>query len=165
VEEGSMSESVYKWKGFVSFGVPAQVAGEELERIRVKYNGRLISANIINEAKETSSPLHKIFEWDNAKAAHMWRLNQAGDIIRNIVVVNVGEDGEKKTIRAFVNVTQDEDRHYTSISHAMSDDVLRKQVIAQAWDELTSWKERYKELVEFSKVFAVIDATVQKKAA
>jgi len=165
MEKSGMSQSVYKWKGFVNFGVPAQTAGEELERIRVKYNGRLISANVVTEAKDPQSPLHKVFEWDNAKAAHLWRLNQAGDVIRNIVVVNVGPDGEKKTIRAFVNVTQDEDRHYTSITHAMSDKALRKQVIAQAWDELTSWKERYKELVEFSKVFAAIDETTQKKAA
>lgn len=165
MEKSGVSNSVYKWKGFVNFGCTAQVAGEELERIRVKYNGRLISANVLAEAKDQKSPLHKAFEWDNAKAAHLWRLNQAGDLIRNIVVVNKDPDGQEKTIRAFVNVTQDEDRHYTSISHAMSDDALRKQVLSQAWDELTSWKERYKELVEFSKIFAAIESTDAKKAA
>lgn len=159
-----MSNTVYKWKGFVSFGVAAQVAGEELERIRRKYDGRLVQEDIVREAEKVRSPLHKAFEWNNEKAAHLYRLNQAGDLIRNIVVVNVGKGGDKQTIRAFVNVGVDDDRHYTSIAHAMSDDELRRQVIGEAWDELKAWKEKYKELVEFSKLFSVIEETERKAA-
>lgn len=148
---------VYKWKGFVPHKISAQIAGDELERIRQKYNGRLLSAHIVTEAKDKESPLHPEFEWNDKKAAHFYRLDQAGSIIRNIVVVNVAANGEQQTVRAFVNVEQDDQRHYTSISMAMGDDELRKQIIEQAWKELVSWRERYKELVEFAKLFAVIE--------
>lgn len=152
-----MSTMVYKWKGFAPPKISAQTAGEELERIRQKFNGRLLNAHVVTESKEKYAPLHSAFEWDDKKAAHFFRLDQAGHIIRNVVVVNVAPSGEKSVVRAFVNVEQDEQRHYTNIATAMNDEELRKQVIEQAWRELVAWRERYKELVEFAKLFAAIE--------
>lgn len=148
---------IYKWKPGAPTVVEAQVAGEELERIRVFNNGRLDSKAVVDASRPKTAPLHPVFEWNDKKAAEKWRMDQASHMIRHIDVV-VGEADEKPPIRAFVSVVRDEDRSYTSVQHALSDAELRQQVVMQAWQELEAWRKRYAELVEFAKVFAVIEA-------
>lgn len=151
-------QTVYKWRAHAGISVPAQVAGEELERIRVANNGRLTQDDVVSSAKRKASPLHDAFEWDDKAAAHQHRLSQAGYLIRKLDVVTVANDESKSApIRAFVSVVRDEDKSYTSIAHAMSDDELREQVIARARKELEDWQDRYADLVEFANVFAAIE--------
>lgn len=155
---------VYKWKAYASVpGLTAQVVGEELERIRKTRNGNMIAADVLKEAKKASSPLHSVFEWDDRKAAYHYRLGQAGDLIRAVVVVN-SESPDGQPVRAFVNVGVDDERGYTSVVAAMSDSVMRAQVISRAWKELEDWRNRYNGLVEFAKVFEVVDDTVQSSS-
>lgn len=157
---------VYQWKSGSVASVSAQIAGEAFERIRVEHNGRLTQEDVVNEAKSEDSPLHPAFEWDNEKAAHQWRLEQAGYMIRHLVVSMETSEGEKRpAVRAFVNVERDRDRSYTSLAHAMSDEELRSQVVNKAWAELESWRRRYEELSEFAKLFIVIDRQMTKRTA
>lgn len=150
--------AIYKWRPHANIPVPAQVAGDELERIRVENNGRLAQDIIVEEARDKKSPLHPAFEWNDKKAAHQYRLTQAGYVIRMLSVTYVSEQGVgSEPVRAFVNVSRDEDRSYTSIAHAMSDEELREQVLARAFKELQDWQNRYSELVEFASVFAAIE--------
>lgn len=155
---------VYKWKAYASVpGLTAQAAGEELERIRRARNGNMIAADVLKEARKSSSPLHSVFEWDDKKAAHHYRLSQAGDLIRAVVIVDESRP-DSAPVRAFVNVGVDDDRGYTSVVAAMSDTVMRAQVISRAWKELEDWRKRYDGLVEFSQVFEVVDQTNRKAA-
>src|SRR5690554_4361555 len=103
-----MMQTVYKWRAHAGVSIPAQVAGEELERIRVANNGRLAQEDVVTAAKAKSSPLHPAFEWNDKQAAHQYRLSQAGYIIRKLDVVQVEGDTAANPIRAFVNVTRDE---------------------------------------------------------
>lgn len=150
---------VYKWKTTASHpaGMDAQIAGSELERIRVKNNGRLDNGDVVEAARDKKSPLHPAFEWDDKKAASAYRLDQAGSLIRAIDVIIVKDEGEAKPIRAFVSVKREADRSYTSVQHALSDVDLRAQVVAQAWAELEAWRKRHAELVEFAALFAMMD--------
>lgn len=149
--------TVYKWRAFANIPVPAQVAGEELERIRLANNGRLAQEDVVASAKDAGNPLHPAFEWNDKRAAHLHRLSQAAHIIRKLDIVHSAGDGnDAKPIRAFVSVTRDEDQSYTSIAHAMSDAELREQVVARAHKELKDWQDRYDDLVEFAEVFAAI---------
>lgn len=148
---------VYKWKAYASvLGLSAQAAGEEIERIRKACKGNMVDADVLKEARKAASPLHAAFEWDDKKAAHQHRLNQAGDLIRSIVVVNT-DNPQSTPIRAFVNVGVDDNRGYTNVTVAMADTVMRSQVISRAWKELEEWRKRYEGLVEFSHVFEVVD--------
>lgn len=152
---------VYKWGAFGTIpNLSAQVAGEELERIRAK-RGKIIAADVLAEAKKTSSPLHCAFEWDDKKAAHHYRLSQATDLIRTIVVIDP-KTPDVAPVRAFVNVGERGDRSYTHVTAAMADNVTRAQVITRAWKELEDWRKRYEQLVEFSKVFEIVDQTKHK---
>lgn len=147
---------IYKWTSRSVVPVNAQVAGEELERIRVKNNGRLEPEDVVSIARDEKNPLHPAFEWDDATAAEAYRVDQARYVIRSIEVV-VEPERSKKPVRAFVSVIRDEDRSYTSVSHAMSDPILRQQVLAAAMKEMEAWRTRYAELVELVDVFAIID--------
>lgn len=148
----------YRWKPGASVKVDAQSAGEELERIRVRHNGRLTQEIVLKEAEKRTSPLHKHFDWSDATAAKKWRLDQAGYLIRSIEVFVVSSrKKEPVAIRAMVNVVREDDRSYTSVEDALADPHLRAQVVAQAWRELEQWRKRHAELVEFARVFVIID--------
>ena len=149
---------IYQWKPHgAPAGIDAQVAGEEMERIRVHNNGRLEAKSLVDASRPKTAPLHPAFEWDDKRAAESWRQEQASHLIRHIQV-KVEEKPDAEPVRAFVSVMRDDDRSYTSVQHALSDADLRQQVIAQAWAELEAWRRRYAELVDFAKIFAIIEA-------
>ena len=147
---------IYSWKEGSRLSGDAQKAGEELERIRTRHNGRLEPEWVVHEAKAKRNPLHDLFEWDDNVAAQNYRVDQARGVIRSIDVV-VEEVEAPKPVRAFVSVWRGSDRSYTSVSHAMSDPKLRQQVLAEALASLEAWRKRYAELEELADVFAVID--------
>lgn len=128
-----------------------------MERIRIRNNGRLEGIDVVEASRPKTAPLHSAFEWDDAKAAEAYRVDQAAHMIRHIDVVVERADGENAPVRAFVSVKRDEDRSYTSVQHALSDAELRAQVLASAWAELEAWRRRHAELIELAKVFAIID--------
>ncbi len=91
---------VYRYRDGETFrGVKATDAGQELERIRKKYGGKLQPRAIVDEATDTESPLHDVFTWDDSEAAHAHRLWEARFFLRNIVVVQGQEEQP-----AFINV-------------------------------------------------------------
>lgn len=153
-----MSEMVYQWKPRFNVPVDAQVAGEELERLRVRNNGQLTPPSVVRAAEPEDSPLHPAFEWDDEEAAQKFREDQARYMLRGITV-SVERDGEAaKPIRAFVNVEADDDsRGYIDVITAMSDKALRQQVLARAKQELDDWRNRYNEYAELAGVFEAID--------
>lgn len=139
-------------------GLSAQTVGESLEGIRTSHGGRLTPRQVVDESAPKSALLHPLFEWDNKKAADEYRLDQARHVIRSVTVkYREHDEGGPKTIRAFVNVKDDDDQHYTSTLHAMSDDELRAKVIRKAWNDLTAWRARYEELSEFATLFATME--------
>lgn len=148
---------VYQWKPGSVHRVNAQVAGEELERIRVHQNGRLEAADVVRESRDPWAPLHGEFEWNDGKAAESYRNEQARGLIRHIAVQMPKPDGSEGAVRAFVSVVRDTDRSFTSTAHALSDAELRRQVLDQAWRELEAWRNRHAELVELAEIFATID--------
>lgn len=148
---------IYKWKQGAKVQLDPQVAGEELERIRVHQNGRLESADVVEASRIKEAPLHDHFEWNDAKAAEAHRVEQARYLIRSIEVMVERSDSEVVPIRAFVSVQRDEDRSYTSTFHALADPDLRGQVVNQAWKELEAWRQRHAELVEFARIFTAMD--------
>lgn len=155
---------IYQWKPQTSVAVDAQIAGEELERIRVAHNGRLTQDDVVEAARPKEAPLHDAFEWNDRKAAHEFRLQQAGYLIRMIVVAEPDES-DRAPVRAFVNVERDDDRSYTSTEHALSDADLRAQVLRRAMGELQAWKRRYEDLTELARLFAAVDRERKKFAA
>jgi len=71
-----------------TFGVDAQTAGRELDRIR-RRDGTIRPAAVVDEARPEEAPLHRAFEWRDPVAAEQWREHQASTLIRVVRVVPV----------------------------------------------------------------------------
>lgn len=144
---------VYKW-GTISYKVPAQVAGEEVERIaRIKP---LTPETIVEESKEQQSPLHPIFEWDNERAGHEWRKQQARVMLGNLVTVQIEEVELKEPTRAFINVAKQESS-YTAVDVVLKDEDLFNQVRSQALAELDAYQRKYQEFLDLKKHYVWLE--------
>lgn len=145
---------VYQYKPTMQLSVPAQVAGETLDRLRLK--GPLTPARVVENATPETSPLHPLFEWDDAKAATAHRETQARYLLRAIVTT-YGEESEEKTVRAFVSIKEDDGGVYENVYDVMQNPLYRNQVISRARSELEQWARRYRNLEEFSHVVGFIE--------
>jgi len=87
----------------------AQRYGERIEVIIEGQDGNITPDDVVSDAKDKASPLHDFFEWNNARAANLYRTDQARYLLRSIhVVVKRDDDGDKEiNIRAFYNVTDE----------------------------------------------------------
>lgn len=137
----------------------AKVVGEHLELLRTQFKGEITPEDVLEDAKHDNSPLHSFFEWDDTVAAHAHRLAQARGLIRSVVAIYVDEEKEKPAVRAkaYVHINEPSAPHYREAGHAMSQKKTRQMVLQRAWRELAAWKQRYKDLKEFSDLFEVID--------
>lgn len=84
----------YKWRDGAHVRVDAAVAGPELERLTA--SGCTTAEEVLSEAKKKGSPLHEAFEWNDTKAGHQHRLQQARQMLRSIVrvVVRITPNGK-----------------------------------------------------------------------
>lgn len=147
---------IYQWKSY-QYPVDAQIVGAIFEQIEEEQGG-VTPASVVETARPFNSELHTCFEWDDAKAGEKWRETQASQMIRCLVIKNpVHESDPDSTIRAFVNITsQDDKRFYVQTMSALSDGDYRHQVFRQALNELQAFQRKYKELQELAEVFTAI---------
>ena len=125
-------------------GIKPAVIGKEMEKIAKKYNNALTPEILVNEAKNSRSPIHGCFTWNNKKAAHKCRLLEARYLLRNVIVEYEDED-ELKTVRAFISVGNTE---YKPIKSIMSNEDLYNQMLEDAYKDLKEMKDKYSMLKE-----------------
>lgn len=147
----------YRWKSGARAPVPAQVAGEVCERLSAE--GRLTPRELVDESRDEDAPLHKAFEWNDAKAAEAYRETQASYIIRSVEIVREDVSGP---VRAFVSLEVGEDgaRTYQSIEPTLRDAEGRDAVLAAARRELEAFRRKYGTLKELADVLDAIDAAL-----
>lgn len=152
--------SQYKWKVGSRLSADAQSTGERLEELRQQHNG-LTPEIVLDDAQRTRSPLHKLFEWDDATAAAQQRLNQARYILRSITVVRVDEEGPSE-VRAFVVIHEEDGggQHYEATEVALATATGRRQVLEQAQRELQQLRNRYRDYRELAAIFEQAEEAV-----
>ena len=138
----------YRWKVPGIMPVDAQTAGNELQRI-YERDGVIEPETVVAESRTPSAPLHSCFEWDDEKAAHKYRITQAQNIIRAIVVV---DEAKQPETRAFVSVQ----REYHPVSVVVRNPEKREILLQNALNELRWFERKYNTLQELSNVFAAI---------
>jgi hypothetical protein len=119
----------------------AQAIAPELLAIE-RRDGLATPAAVVEAARDPSSELHFLFDWDDASAAQKQRLQTARMIIRSVVyrVQSIGANVNDYTA-AFVSVretAEDDDevqgtpdkQGYASITRVLSEEKLRKQMTA-----------------------------------
>ena len=119
-----------------------QRIGEELAKVAAAAKGRLTPSAVVEAARNPRSALHKIFEWDDAKAAQSWRLEQAREIIRVVRVID--EDDQPQ--RAFLSIGDKAGVSYRSAEEVSHSRDLQLAVLRQAERDLEAWEKRYREI-------------------
>lgn len=141
---------VYEWK-VPKYRVDAQAAGEELERIE-KMTGRLDPSDVLEASRDDGAVLHGCFEWDDEKAAELFRCDQAQCIIRNLVTVCVDGEQSHEPVRAFVSVSGT----YKNMKSVMVNADYTDELLSKAKCELVSFKQKYQSLTQLAVLFSYI---------
>ena len=58
---------------------------QEIKKLEDR-RGRLTPEQVVEAARDESSPLHECFEWDDGKAAHKYRVEQARDLLKRVKI-------------------------------------------------------------------------------
>lgn len=145
----------YAWKiASLAKGINVQDAVKELDRIKSVY-GSLTPENVLDASRLKTAVLHNLFNWDDAKAAEHYRLQQARTILNNIEV-KVVSDGQPKKIAVYEVIRDNSTQEYKNIqSMTINDITFIKQRTKQ---ELTILKDKlsvYKELSDVTTALSV----------
>lgn len=154
---------VYSWKNY-GYTVSADVAGKEFEKIE-KAHGSVTSELVLESAKPEESPLHEIFEWNDEIAGHKYRLQQATVLICNLSrEVETEKELKPIAVRAYVDVSETTRGSFVNVESAFKNVDTREIVLKRALGELKAFEEKYKNLLELSSLFEVIDELIEKGA-
>ena len=131
------------------------------EVLRIQERDGVCTAEaFVDEARDESSPLHALFDWDDRAEAELWRQHKARSIIGRVkVVIN----GTRTPAHVSVTVTTDQTRKrgYVPIERAMSDDDLRGQVFRDARAGLKGWRNRLTAFSEAESAVAALDSAIE----
>ena len=145
--------SAYRWKTGSKHNVKAEIAGKVFEELEQTIG--LNAQNLVNVSRSEDAPMHKAFEWNDAKAGEEWRKQQARTYINHLEIV-IDEDNKDLPItRAFVQYKKDE--NYENIVTVLSDPAKSNSFFEMGMKMLKDFKKRYGEVKEFAKVIAEID--------
>lgn len=144
----------YRWKLGARAPVAAQVAGEVCERLSA--DGRLTPHELVEVSRPEDAPLHKAFEWDDAKAASAYRESQAAYIIRSVEVKREDMD---EPIRAFFTVptTSGQSYQYQSVEAILRDADSHDALLDAAKRELDSFTRKYRNLAELAEIITAAE--------
>jgi len=160
----SKKESYCRWTRKPKNAPDANVANKFIERIKEKRGG-ITPQLLMIESKRKKSPLHNCFEWDDSKAAEEFRIVQAREILRFLVVEIESDDEqeEPRTVRAYIapsSVGKEENTSYLTIEDVCKDDELSAAYLRQLHRELRIISNKIRNFDEFSDVVKAIDAVV-----
>jgi hypothetical protein len=120
------------------------VIGHALAEIAEKANGELLPKDVVDAARDPAHDLHKYFEWNDARAAEQYRIDQARRIIRCIRV----EESGRPPSPAFLSVSDTGGTSYRAIEEIRSSAAMQAAVLARAEADLEAFEKRYSNLIE-----------------
>lgn len=136
------------WKVQGLFKADAQKCYEEIG------DGIVTPQSVLDRAKDEDSELHKCFCWDDTEAANKYRLQQARDIIRNLVRVTPNQEIEATRV---LQISSSRNEYMPTRMFLEKPDEYQI-LLARAKGELLAFKKRYDMIAELEEVFMAIDA-------
>jgi hypothetical protein len=113
-----------------------------------KRDGKITPKALVDHARSKDSPIHSLFEWNNAKAAEEYRLWQARELI---VTVKIDYSGQE--IQTYHNIKVVEgNQGYYHWDDIKKDKNLLNEVIKNAITQLEYWQSKYETYQALSKV-------------
>lgn len=133
----------------------ASEVGKEFEKIENRY-GMVTAEKVVAIAEDENNVLHDYFEWDNYKAGHLWRKQQARTLIACVEVTYINEDKtDPVTVRAFVNTKKNEG--YQRIEKVVTDIDSYQRLLDKAYDDLRVVRDKYADLQEIQEKLSFLD--------
>lgn len=150
-----MVQTIIKWSINGIFKADPNKCYEEIQQIGEEVKPE----QVVDKARDETSELHKCFEWNDTDAAEKYRLIQARDVIRHLIVIR--RDDEKEDEPVQFRVMMKNERTYESgykqtIVMVRDEDEYRK-LLEQAYAELHSFKQKYSCLSELAEILELID--------
>jgi hypothetical protein len=119
----------------------------EIERsvlvdIAKQHGGVLMVDDVLNEARNESSPLHDHFEWDDSVAADAHRRYQARVLIQRCKITLV--DSAPTQVRAFVSLQSDREigGGYRLTTTVMDDEAMREELLRDIRLTIARWNQK-----------------------
>lgn len=137
------------WKFNNLYKADAEKVSKEIESI-----SNVTPSSILEYARNENSELHKCFEWDDTVAAEKYRLQQARNIVCNLVYQEEKKE-EPTKLRVFYN--QSSTNTYQPTRVLVRNEDSYKELLMQAKSELRAFKNKYKMLTELEDIFNLID--------
>lgn len=142
----------------------------ELKALAKDHNDQITPEIIVEHARKKASALHGMFTWDDTEAARLYRLTEAGDLIRRYKVRYVNKDEEEIKVGGFVNVTvRQEDNFprlkvYMPIARVLESPEYTSEMLLNARRELATFRRKYSVLEELTTVITEIDRFIGSAA-
>ena len=151
-----------KWSRKPKNAPDANEAYEVIENIKKKRGG-ITPQLLIIESKKKKSLLHNCFEWNDSKAAEEYRIVQAREILRCIIIeIEPDEDYEEiRTIRALIapsSIEKENNTSYVTVEEVCNDEELQAAYMRQLKRDLDAIKNKIKGFKQFSEVVKAINA-------
>ena len=143
-----MIKKAWKMGGF--FDADAEKVADEI----LDIGGTVTPQQVLEKARNENTELHKCFEWDDAIASEKYRLIQARDVIRFLVIEEEQEPEERPKIKAFY-VTEPSGG-YKPVELIVRQEDEYKKLLERAWAELRAFKAKYAMLTELEEIFSLI---------
>jgi hypothetical protein len=103
----------------------AEVA-DALRRLE-QENGDLNPSDVVDSARDPTSPMHDFFEWDDTIAAEQWRMSQARLLIRRVKIQVLVRDIPMDVMRYVRN--PEEPGRYSDIVRIRTDEDRSRRVV------------------------------------
>ena len=116
---------------------------EELTDLN-KEHGHLTPDLVLDSAISVTSPLHTLFEWDDTKAGHSFRLWQARKLIRSVKI----ERPDGQLMPKFISLKVEDERHYEEASVVVQDRDKWSAVLEDAAIALHDLEHRIETLIQ-----------------
>lgn len=132
----------------------AKIIGPVL--VELADRGGVTARDVLDTGRSPQSPLHKYFEWNDEKAADIYRLEQARKIMRSIRVTytetnqsGAEESYSARIVQAMTVVPyEDKARQYHSFKTLHGDTLFAAKLLGSAIDDLKGWRRKYEPYVQ-----------------
>lgn len=137
---------------------------QELDQIRAaNADGRLVASEVVEFARNnTQSMLHGQFEWDDSAAAEAYRLIQARNIIRMVVIY---PPNDTRQIRAWISppsLRTQPGGGYVPVAMALTNDGYLDQLRREAIAEIQRLQRKFHMIEELAPIFAAAAQAVSE---
>ena len=137
--------------GTFKFKANAQKCYEEIQTLGEEYTPH----QVLDLARNPETELHKCFDWDDSVAAEKWRVTQARQVIRSLVVVVEKEENEPVAYRIIQH--DSEEKVYRPITLTVRNEDQYGILLRQAKAELDAFRKKYKHITELEDVIDEIE--------